>query len=1272
MSLGQSYENAHGHDSQGLPVTASPGHNTESPLSQNPDVGQASSEDKGVSKPSVSTSALSASALGFGGPGDWEHFGLSAEDESVDDTALTAKKDDPVSPPQNAMVELPTSSSPTVSSKEQPKTTHQSSHEPEAWPTPPAPAPLALNRPISTVTGTVHDSGRYAPTPPPNNMSTYPHPERGASIVSIEDHDQSGSVDGAVQAWARQQSQLAPRQSHEAESQHTSCPPGAGQSFVIDDRGRSDPITQRESTIGYLGGGRPETPTQAQFTQQQQQQQQQYQGGSTSNILAPTGQSFVVDDGISGQHQQHEPKHSDSIPRPSQPPAKALPEKRASIPLPAASQSFVMDDGGWLGSTQVHEPTVSARTVEKPHAPVQAKTVPASSQSFVVDDGGGYPVQAHQPNSSNKAPSPQQPPAQAAIQPAPAGHPSFVVDNGILPNQPLQLGDPTSSNAAQLQLDSKKHVAPEPVVLFPNLDPWYRASLERYAAMVNAESLAATDEERTKLFTDFMIEESRLRGVRYGVGIGPRDDGNKDRSESRPSAQQTETTSPQRGRQITKPVSTGIPPPAEDDIEYSPGGRPRLRSQSATGAHGTRAKGGAGILYPQRESVPRNSQSSATPPPQKYAAAAPPEQTNEPSSPGRNAPIPIESSEFRPSGTVAPSSPPAKQRNGSRPITPGSPNSAGSAPEKPAYIPFRPPAAEGQKTSESAYKPYTPSSIAVNKNQKPISTTTDTKSNQSTYVPFTLPAESSSSANYNNARGPPSHRRTSLDLASQRSKVNITKENEDMLQKDGNGRPAPYGRATTTSPRRRDTADVVPIRDTVDAADRKHSKAIPLSMKRDNISQQGKDLIVDLEKILPSNRGPKADGSVYIAPLRKCIDSLPDNLNFISDTIAAWETNAKKVRETHDRERRIRQEEQEEHTDQLFSEKQIGYGDISALEEDFKLAEREKKSKEDKEEYGSFVNEVFTRGYNHFQEEIKQLMDQYVNCMDLMKDTIAGKGALEAHNDKPDISQVMAAFVALYKKIELRHDAVFQVVVERDKRFKKTVIQPLYSAGNIPEVKKMEKHFDEADKKSALEAAKKRDQRAKQFMRPIEDNTLNTLREDLDYMDEVTQAVHKILLALPPTGGNYSEIAQALSDELVFAQTILKMLAGKSESLMQSFYTAALEINAAEYDVSHASARLNNESPDTINRLREDMLKENDRLSKELDHRISVVRGDFQKANEEIMTLLPRLEKLKVSATAEQGSPKGVDQEHGVRMKKALEEAKKRNAENGGDPEDFS
>ncbi|KAH0536705.1 hypothetical protein FGG08_006446 [Glutinoglossum americanum] len=1264
VSLSQAYENEHRHDVQHPIVTASPVQTTVPPPNQDPNVGRNSGEEKDTSKPLTSSNVLSASALGLGGPGDWEHFGMSAEDESVDDTALTTKKEDLVSPPQNTMVELPSTSSPNLSSKEQSKIIRQDFHKPETWPTPPAPAPLTLNRPVSALTSTVQDGGRYAPTPPPNDRPTYPHPERAVSIVSVEDNDQGDGIDGAIQAWSRQQSQLASQQQYEAEAQHASRPPEGSQSFTVGDGGWPNSTQQIEST----GEQRSQTPTQAQFSQQQRPQE-----GTKSNILASTGQSFAVDDGTSDQHQQHGPggraSTSTPISQPLQPLSETQPEKKASTSIPTASQSFVMDGGGWPGPAQDHEPVASTQTFEKPHALVQTKPVPAVSQSFVVDDGG-WSVQAQQSNSSTKAPSPKQPPVQGTIQPASASHTSFIMDAGPPLSQPLQHSDSAPSNTTQPQLDSKRHVEPEPLSLYPNLDPWYKASLERYAAMVNAESLAATDEERTRLFTDFMIEESRLRGVRYGVGIGPRDDGKRNGSGSKPSIEQATAISPQRGRQMPKSVSTDIQTTV-DDIEYSPGGRPRLRSQSATGARGAKDTVVSNL---RGESARRSTQPKATTPPQKFAAASPPKQIEPPLSPGSNAPIPIESNQPGPSRTVvhAPSSPPAKPGNKPSPITPGSPKSVGPAPEKPVYIPFRPQGAEGLKISESPYKPYMPPpSVAENKNYKPTPATADGTPSQPTYLPF-MPIDTGSGAN--NAHGPTLQRQTSLDSAPQKSKARTTNEQIGKLpQEDSNGKAAAYSKAAAPPPRRRDTTDVVHVRDKVGVFKREHAEALvsPPTERESSIPKQARDLVAGLERILPSNRGLKADGSIYIVPIEKCMDALPDDLNFISDAIAAWEVKAKKVRETHDRERRIRQEEQEEHTDQLFSEKQIGYGDISALEEDFKLSEREKKSKEDKEEYETFANEVFVRSYDHFQEEIKQLMDKYVDCIDLMKDAIAGKEALEAHNDKPNLSQIMAIYVALHKKIELRHEAVCQVIAERDKRFKKTVIQPLYSAGNIPEVKKMEKHFDEADKKSALEASKKKDQRAKRLMRSVEENTMNTLREDLNYMDKITQEVHKILQMLPPsTSGDYSGVAQALSNELVFSQTILKTLAGKSEALMQSFHAAGLEISKAEYDVSYASARLNNEPPDALNRLREDMLKENERLSKELDHRISVVRGDFQKADEEILTLLPRLENLRApSSTNEQRSPEAGDPEYDMRMKKALEAAKKRNAGRSGNPD---
>ena len=54
----------------------------------------------------------------------------------------------------------------------------------------------------------------------------------------------------------------------------------------------------------------------------------------------------------------------------------------------------------------------------------------------------------------------------------------------------------------------------------------------------------------------------------------------------------------------------------------------------------------------------------------------------------------------------------------------------------------------------------------------------------------------------------------------------------------------------------------------------------------------------------------------------------------------------------------------------------------------------------------------------------------------------------------------------LHDQVEIRHDKVVNAVSERDKRYKKTEIQPLYAAGNITKMKAVEKHFENAEKQA--------------------------------------------------------------------------------------------------------------------------------------------------------------------------------------------------------------
>lgn len=220
-----------------------------------------------------------------------------------------------------------------------------------------------------------------------------------------------------------------------------------------------------------------------------------------------------------------------------------------------------------------------------------------------------------------------------------------------------------------------------------------------------------------------------------------------------------------------------------------------------------------------------------------------------------------------------------------------------------------------------------------------------------------------------------------------------------------------------------------------------------------------------LSAVLPASRAPRSKETKVMDDVRKTIDSIGEDFSFIEDINRAYAESAKKRRRKLDEERRARQEQHEQYTDELFADQQIGYGDIKEMEGEFKAKEARKEAKEEEDEYEIYCTEVFSKVYDKIQEGITGLMEKYYEIQARVPVTVAGKDRWVA-SESAELTELMEGLLELSKFIETRHGKVQVAILERDKKFKKTVIQPLYVSGNIGKMKSMEKHFEESEKKA--------------------------------------------------------------------------------------------------------------------------------------------------------------------------------------------------------------
>lgn len=140
-------------------------------------------------------------------------------------------------------------------------------------------------------------------------------------------------------------------------------------------------------------------------------------------------------------------------------------------------------------------------------------------------------------------------------------------------------------------------------------------------------------------------------------------------------------------------------------------------------------------------------------------------------------------------------------------------------------------------------------------------------------------------------------------------------------------------------------------------------------------------------------------------------------------------------------------------------------------------------------------------------------------------------------------------------------------------------------------------------------------------------------------------------------------------DEVVKAKKVTAVLASSSERTVQTFHVADMLLNAADYELSVATAKLANADSSTFVRLKEERAAEDAKLMRDLQHRLALIREDSRRTNDEIVKLLCFLGVQGGHAGNMPSVPAHADPEHEQRLQKALEDAKRRNAQKAAEGE---
>ncbi|KAH6403716.1 hypothetical protein HBI60_052680 [Parastagonospora nodorum] len=1050
------------------------------------------------------------SALGSGGPSDWEHFGADAE---IDDEEIFAKKPRPAELDSSEVV----ANEPEPRSGPSPPSTH-------GWPSPPASASR---------------QDTYQPTPPPvvatlvdrtAPQQNFVPGDAGPAPLSISPKPSSNSRPPSTQqsfqvndgAWQ------PPKQGTPAQQQVHHQPPPAQQSFVVDDGG---------------WGAQSSTSRSRQQTPSQQPQQP-----------PPVTTSFVMGDEISQRTPTQYTKTRD-LDLVEQHAAELRTKDEALERLRTDTENEKANLNNEITKLKTVIDTTKAQTSEAAEA----------LQKQVAD----MKLDVDQAKSLTDAAAKEKELTIERMKEDVEGKEHNIEERDTI----------IADLRRQLEAEKSKEpieITPTVADLIPDLDPWYAGSLERYIAMLRAEAGEPQLDNKIKTFRAFMKAESGIRGIEFydapppvstTEAILPVPD-SKASNVSKPVLSRDDMTV-----QVAEPQRES---PDDEDIQFSPGGRPALNPH---------------VPKPPIEEPPAHYASNVSKP----ALTRDDLNVQVPTAP--HVPSDEDDYDYSPGGRPVLKSKKTTSNEQTSAVQPFH----SSAQSTTILTPTSSVDDDSNKTpvqsasedqSQPAYKAYVPPGLVSS-----ISAQSMPRQSMSA-VP--APASSIASGTKSFETRPITVR---TGTGKHHDEIFFGASGEDASR--GSSRPASSDSATPD----------VPIPAPLAFGSNRPLSTAPPSRK---------DPLEALADLLPTEIAP-ATPNALIEELRAKLSHVKQDTADIEDLTKKWDVTATVTRKKNDVARRKREEEQEEDNSDAFNNEEISYADLNIIEQEFKQKENDLKAQEDRAEYASYVEAVFDPVYEALQSDIKSLMDLDVEAENLAHTSQSGVAALE-----PDSLNTLATLELLqeiHTAILDLQDKVVHTVAERDKRYKKTEISPLYARGDIAKMKAVEKHFDAAEKTAHVRALRDKAGRVGELVAAFEDIVVSAVGVEQREIERIISALRN----LDDGSADLSKTTETLS-----------RLKASSKATLKLFNDLEIRHNAAVLDAEIAQARM--EGGD-VAKLEEEKRKGESKFLEEFERRVRVIEQD----REEVEGLVER-----------KGSE---DAQRERRLKAALEEAKRRNGD---------
>ncbi|KAK6534574.1 hypothetical protein TWF281_005887 [Arthrobotrys megalospora] len=379
-----------------------------------------------------------------------------------------------------------------------------------------------------------------------------------------------------------------------------------------------------------------------------------------------------------------------------------------------------------------------------------------------------------------------------------------------------------------------------------------------------------------------------------------------------------------------------------------------------------------------------------------------------------------------------------------------------------------------------------------------------------------------------------------------------------------------------------------------------------------------------LSTILGQSRDGIPEKPQILVPIRAAFEKVGKDFEHMDKMRKDFEAEAKKIRNKNEAERDRAKSEHDEYTEELYSQQKILYEDLHDIDEQFNIEQNALKEKQEKEEFDKFNKEVFTPIYNMVQERIVELKKQQKALLTLIKTASSGREKLDASSNKPNLQDALVTLLDLHDVMEAHYMKLQEAITDRDKRYKSTVLTPLYASNNYAKLRDAKKYFDEEEKKGVVKAATEGHERAKALKAVIDESMIPGLDLEFGFFDEVEQCVGKIIEGLPENPAEYDGDLKLLHGELAYAGGILETLTNTQASMFKLYHQVNTSVGKADKAIAVGQAKQKGEKTDAIQAIEAEKDSQMKTLDDELKERLEDVNGHFGEAKAKLEPILAK------------------------------------------------